>query len=55
MRPRRRPPPPLVAIMGIDGSGKSTLSLAVAERLSHVGLVARIGDQIELLRDGDRR
>ncbi|HUU45223.1 MAG TPA: hypothetical protein VM118_05770, partial [Acidobacteriota bacterium] len=51
---QRRPPPRLVAIMGIDGSGKSTLSRTVAERLSHVGLVARIGDQIELLRDGEQ-
>ena len=41
-----------VAVLGIDGSGKSTLSGALAKHFAACGKVVRIGDRAELL-DGD--
>ena len=42
----------IVAVLGIDGSGKSTLSLALTRRYAARGRVVRIGDRAELF-DGD--
>jgi 1-acyl-sn-glycerol-3-phosphate acyltransferase len=42
--PRR--PGPTVAVLGIDGSGKSTLSHALAEELSAAGPVAVVSDEL---------
>lgn len=44
--------PFIAAVLGIDGSGKSTLSGELARRYAARGRVVRIGDHAELL-DGD--
>ncbi len=44
--------PPAVAFLGIDGSGKSTLSRAVAEKLSKKAGVCLISDRLEFFEHG---
>ncbi len=54
-RHRRRERPErcfCVAVLGIDGSGKSTVSRNVAEELSKAVRVARISDRLEFYADG---
>lgn len=48
----RKPACRSVAVLGIDGSGKSTLSRRIAERASVQGTVGWIGDTLELFEDG---
>jgi thymidylate kinase len=43
-----RPPPLTVAVLGIDGSGKSTLSRRLAEQLSDSATTCLISDTLEL-------
>jgi shikimate kinase len=43
---------PVVAVLGIDGSGKSTLSRALARDGSAGGRTCLIGDRLELFTDG---
>jgi 1-acyl-sn-glycerol-3-phosphate acyltransferase/thymidylate kinase len=43
---------PTVAVLGIDGSGKSTLSRRLARALSIRGRVSRISDRLEFYEDG---
>lgn len=50
--PRR--PGPSVAVLGIDGSGKSTLSHALAGRLSEAGRVAVVSDELAFFDRGER-
>jgi thymidylate kinase len=50
--PRR--PGPTVAVLGIDGSGKSTLSHALAEALSETGRVAVVSDELAFFDGGVR-
>lgn len=43
---------PTIAVLGIDGSGKSTLSRALAERLSEAGRCGLVTDRLEFLEKG---
>jgi 1-acyl-sn-glycerol-3-phosphate acyltransferase len=43
-----------LAVLGIDGSGKSTLSRRVAEELSGTRRVARVSDSLEFYESGSR-
>ncbi|MEN8006262.1 MAG: 1-acyl-sn-glycerol-3-phosphate acyltransferase [Candidatus Krumholzibacteriota bacterium] len=43
----------VVAVLGIDGSGKSTLSRRLSLDLSQAGRTCLIGDSLELFADGD--
>lgn len=52
-RRERRPPAPMVAVLGIDGSGKSTLARTLAERLSADRRVALIGDEVICFEAGE--
>jgi thymidylate kinase len=45
-RPHRRREIPTVAVLGIDGSGKSTLSRSLAERLSPAGRACLVTDDV---------
>lgn len=54
-RPGKRTSPPAVAFLGIDGSGKSTLSRAVAEALSTSAGVCLISDQLVFFEGGAPR
>jgi 1-acyl-sn-glycerol-3-phosphate acyltransferase len=55
-RRRKRPKPSLVvAVLGIDGSGKSTISRAVAERLAADSSVCLVTDGLEFYQNGSRR
>jgi 1-acyl-sn-glycerol-3-phosphate acyltransferase/thymidylate kinase len=51
-RQERRPPGPMVAVLGIDGSGKSTLARTLAERLSADRRVALVSDEVLFLEKG---
>jgi len=50
---KRPAPTAVVAVLGIDGSGKSTLSHELAERYSARGRVVRISDSAELFDGGN--
>jgi len=53
---RSRPTQPVeIAVLGIDGSGKSTLSRTVAQQLSSTRPVALVTDSLELYEHGDRK
>jgi len=57
-RHKRRPErhqPCVVAVLGIDGSGKSTLSRRLCLDLSRKASTCLIGDSLELFADGDPR
>jgi len=51
-RAPERPPAFTVAVLGIDGSGKSTLSRSLAERLSGSARACWISDTLELFENG---
>lgn len=51
-RQERPVPAPIVAVLGIDGSGKSTLSRNLARRLSAGGRVALVSDEVAFFEDG---
>jgi thymidylate kinase len=52
-RPREEPPALSIAFLGIDGSGKSTLSKRVAEFLSADGGACLISDGLEFYEQGE--
>jgi len=52
-RPRRTRQPPVVAVLGIDGSGKSTLSRALARSLSTEGRGCLVTDDVEIFEHGE--
>lgn len=54
-QPRREGPTPVVAILGIDGSGKSTHATSVAQRLSRGGSASVIKDSLLLYEDAEPR
>jgi len=54
-RPEPKAPPVTIAFLGIDGSGKSTVSTRTAVALSAAFPVCRIGDRIDLFQDGAER
>jgi 1-acyl-sn-glycerol-3-phosphate acyltransferase len=47
-----RAPLPTIAVLGIDGSGKSTVSRAVSRRLSENRRVCLVSDRLEFLEEG---
>ena len=51
-RRKRTRRPPTLAVLGIDGSGKSTLSRALARRLSADGRACLVSDGVELFEGG---
>lgn len=53
-RSEAKKPPALIAVMGIDGSGKSTLSREVSHRISTAYEVCLISDGLEFYEHGDR-
>ncbi len=58
LRPRQRRlhrhrPAPAVAILGIDGSGKSTVSRRLAQRLSTEGGACLLSDHLEFFENGE--
>jgi 1-acyl-sn-glycerol-3-phosphate acyltransferase len=60
LRPRQRrslrhQPAPAIAVLGIDGSGKSTLSRRLARRFSVEGGVCLVSDRLEFFENGDTR
>lgn len=54
-RPEIKRPPLLIAVMGIDGSGKSTLSHSIAQRLSNNHEVCLVSDGLEFYEHGKRK
>ncbi|MGD8321510.1 MAG: 1-acyl-sn-glycerol-3-phosphate acyltransferase [Gemmatimonadota bacterium] len=52
-RLKRTRRPPTVAVLGIDGSGKSTLSRALARRLSWDGRGCLVTDDVEVFEQGE--
>jgi len=55
-RRRKRPKPPFtVAVLGIDGSGKSTLSRTIAKQLANASSVCLVTDGLELYQQGSRK
>jgi len=54
-RPERRAPASIVALLGIDGSGKSTLSRKLAEEFSKNASACRISDELLLYEAGRTR
>ncbi len=50
---RRHTPAPLLAVLGIDGSGKSTVSRWLAQRLSAQGSSCLVGDRLEFYDRGE--
>ena len=52
-RPTRTRQPPTLAVLGIDGSGKSTLSRALARRLSSNARASLVTDRVELFEGGE--
>lgn len=54
-KPLERKPARTICVLGIDGSGKSTISRMVAESLSTSSKVCRVGDGLEFLEDGSPR
>jgi thymidylate kinase len=46
---------PTVAVLGIDGSGKSTLSRVLAQRMSDGGRTGLITDDVVFFENGDRK
>ncbi|MDA0337664.1 MAG: 1-acyl-sn-glycerol-3-phosphate acyltransferase [bacterium] len=53
-RGRRRQPVPTIAVLGIDGSGKSPLAEGLATRLSRSARVCLISDEVAFLDGGAR-
>ena len=58
LRPRQRriqghQPAPSVAVLGIDGSGKSTVSRRLAGNLSNTGGVCLVSDHLEFFENGE--
>jgi 1-acyl-sn-glycerol-3-phosphate acyltransferase len=58
LRPRQRriqdpQPAPSVAVLGIDGSGKSTVSQQLAGRLSNAGGACLVSDRLEFFENGE--
>jgi 1-acyl-sn-glycerol-3-phosphate acyltransferase len=53
-RQRTSVAPLLISFLGIDGSGKSTISAMVAEKLSETSRVALISDKLEMFDRGNR-
>jgi len=53
-RSRRTRQPPTLAVLGIDGSGKSTLSRALSRRLSSDARACLVTDGVELFEHGER-
>ncbi len=53
--PRRERKSRTVAVLGIDGSGKSTLSRRIAESESHGAVAAWLSDRLELFENGHPR
>jgi adenylate kinase family enzyme len=51
-RAPERPPAFTIAVLGIDGSGKSTLSRSLTERLSDSATACWISDKLELFENG---
>lgn len=51
-RRRRAAPAPLLAVLGIDGSGKSTVARGLALRLSARGSACLVGDRLEVYEQG---
>lgn len=49
----RRARPPIVAVLGVDGAGKSTLSRRLAVERSRDGRTCLIGDRLERFRAGE--
>lgn len=50
---RRLAPAPTLAVLGIDGSGKSTLSRLLAQRLSDPGSACLVSDHLEFYDGGE--
>jgi 1-acyl-sn-glycerol-3-phosphate acyltransferase len=54
-RQRTSAAPTIIAFLGIDGSGKSTLSAMVAQKLSESSKTALISDELEIYDGGNRQ
>lgn len=54
-RQSKKSPPQTIAFLGIDGSGKSTLSKMVAETISKNSSVCYLSDDTEFFEDGSSR
>lgn len=50
---RRLTPAPALAVLGIDGSGKSTISRGLAQRLSVQGSACLVSDRLEFYEQGE--
>jgi len=53
-RPRRTRRPPVLAVLGIDGSGKSTLSRDLSQSLSTEARACLVTDDVEIWEQGER-
>lgn len=52
---KARVPVPSVAVIGIDGSGKSTVSRSLARDLSDTGVSCLVSDRLQFFLDGDEQ